>query len=296
MANSIDLVTKYTNALDEIYKTSSKTARMDSPSAPFEGAGVVKVMKTSIVGLGTYSRSTGYPKGDITVTWETLTLAASRGREFSIDRMDNEETMGMAFAESFGSAGGEFIRTQVNPELDAYRFAKYASWSGISTVAGATLTSATVLAAIDEAHGQMDADEVPEEGRILYVSNSVRGFVKAAVTRMLGNESNIDRRVTTLDNTEIVMVPQGRFKTAIDLDAGATTSAGGYAAAAGAKDINFMLIYPPAVLQATKLENLKIFAPEVNQSKDAWLVQYRLYHDAFVYDNKVDGLYLHKKA
>lgn len=295
MANAIDLVTKFTAVLDEIYKATSITARLDAQTdatASFAGANVVKVMKTSVVGLGTYSRATGYPKGDVTITWEAMTLAASRGREFSIDRMDDEETLGMAF----GKLGGEFIRTQVNPEVDAYRFAKFAGWSGISTVAGATLSSSTVLAAIDAATAQLDADEVPPEGRLLFVSSAVAGYIKAAVTRMLGNESSVDRRVQSLDGVEIIPVPQSRFQTAIDLDAGATTSAGGFAPSAGAKDINFMLIYPPAVLTATKLEQLKIFDPDVNQAKDAWLFQYRLYHDAFVYENKVDGIYLHKKA
>jgi hypothetical protein len=295
MANSIDLATKFVAVLDRIYKALSLTSRLDSPTDPtasFEGANVVKVMKTSVVGLGTYSRSTGYPKGDVTITWEALTLAASRGREFSIDRMDNEETLGMAF----GTLADEFMRTQAVPEIDAYRFAKYAGWSGISTVAGATLSASDVLAAIDAGQAQLDADEVPQEGRLIYVSNSVGGFVKAAVTRILGNESSVDRRVFDLDGSPIIPVPQGRFKTAIDLDAGATTSAGGYAASAGAKDINFMIIYPPAVLQAVKHEKMKIFDPDVNQAKDAWLAQYRIYHDAFVYENKVDGIYLHKKA
>lgn len=295
MANSIDLVTKFMPILDELYKVNSVTARMDAltdQTEVFAGANVVKVMKTSVVGLGTYSRATGYPKGDVTITWEALTLAASRGREFSIDRMDNEETLGQAF----GTLASEFIRTQVAPEVDAYRFAKYASWSGVTVATPATLDATTVLAAIDAAQAQLDADEVPAEGRLLFASTTVAGFLKGAVTRMLGNESAVDRRVVTFDGMPIIPVPQSRFKTAIDLDAGATTSAGGFAAAAGADDINFMIIYPPAVLQATKLDQMKVFDPDVNQAKDAWLFQYRLYHDAFVYDNKVKGIYLHNKA
>jgi hypothetical protein len=50
------------------------------------------------------------------------------------------------------------------------------------------------------------------------------------------------------------------------------------------------------VLQATKLAAMKVFWPEENQTADAWLFQYRLYHDAFVYDNKVKGIYSHIKA
>ena len=36
--------------------------------------------------------------------------------------MDNDETGSM----TFGNTSSEFIRTQVTPEIDAYRFAKYA--------------------------------------------------------------------------------------------------------------------------------------------------------------------------
>ena len=62
---------------------------------------------------------------------------------YAIDNMDNEETAGIAF----GRLAGEFIRTKVVPELDAYRFAKYASTSNISTVSGAVLdTGAKVIA------------------------------------------------------------------------------------------------------------------------------------------------------
>lgn len=296
MANSIALATKFQAILDEIYKAASLTARMDAPTKPvdFGGASVVKVFKTSVVGLGTYDRNTGYPKGDVTGTWETLTLSTSRGREFSIDRMDDEEALGMAF----GTLAGEFIRTQVAPEIDAYRFSKYAMWSGITEVGTpTTLTSGTVLAAIDAAHAVLNANEVPVEGRILYVSDSVYEFLKGALTRTWGSDGSPDRRVQRLDGTDVIMVPQTRFYKGINLDAGSSSNAGGYVKTpTTGRDINFLLLHPSAVLQATKLANLKIFTPDENQSMDAYKVQYRLYHDAFVYDNKVKGIYSHIKA
>lgn len=296
MTNSIALAEKFQPILDEIYKSASVTSRMDALTKPvsFAGANVVQVFKTSMVGLGTYSRATGYPAGDVTGAWETLTLATSRGREFNIDRMDDEETLGMAF----GTLAGEFIRTQVAPEVDAYRFSKYASWSGVHEVGTpATLTAGTVIAAIDVASAALDADEVPAEGRLLYVSDSVYGFIKAAVTRSLGNESAVDRRVLTLDGIPVLMVPQTRFYKGITLDAGATSDVGGYAKTpTTGRDINFLLIHPSAVLQATKLAQLKVFNPDENQEMDTYKVQYRLYHDAFVYANKVAGIYSHIKA
>lgn len=296
MTQSIGLVTKFQPILDEIYKSASLTARMDAPTKPvdFMGAAVVKVFKTSVVGLGTYSRSAGYPKGEVVGSWEALTLAASRGREFSIDRMDDEESLGMAF----GTLAGEFIRTQVAPEVDAYRFSKYASWANVQEVGTpATLNKDSVLAAIDTAKAALNAQDVPSEGRVLYLSDTVLGFLEGAVTRTLANENAVDRRVMRFDGMDVIMVPQTRFYKGIKLDAGDETDEGGFAKTdATGRDINFLMLHPSAVLQATKLANLKVFSPDENQSMDAWKFQYRLYHDAFVYDNKVKGIYSHIKA
>jgi hypothetical protein len=296
MANSIALALKFQPILDEIYKAASLTAGMDALTKPvsFAGVNVVKVFKTSLIGLGTYSRASGYPIGDVTGTWEILTLATERGRELFMDREDDEETLGMAF----GTLVGEYMRTMVVPEVDAYRFSKYASWSGITQVGTpATLDKNTVLDAIDLASGVFNANEVPADSRVLYVSDTVQGFMDAAVSRMYGNDSNISTRVMTYNNMPVIMVPQTRFYKGITLDAGATASAGGYAKTGGSgRDINFMMIHKPAVLQVKKHDNLKLFSPDENQDKDGWKVQYRIYHDAFAYDNRVKGIYSHIKA
>jgi hypothetical protein len=295
MANTINLVTKFLAILAEVYKLESKTSAMDAitQSIEFAGANSVKVMKISTVGLGTYSRAGGYPAGDITAEWVAMTLAAERGRSFSIDRMDNEESLGLVL----GSLIRTWMREHVAPEIDAYRFAKYATGAGLVVAAGATLASATVLAAIDAAALALDEAEVPAEGRKLYVSSTVNKFIEAAVTRVLANEGAVDRRVRMLDNMEIIPVPQTRFYTEITLDAGATTSAGGFAkTAVTGKDVNFLMLHPSAVLQPIKLNQVKYFSPDVNQSSDGHLWQYRLYHDAFVMENHENGIYLHHKA
>lgn len=293
MANSIALAEKFLPILDEIYKRESLTARLDAKTKPVEFGGVneIKIFKTSVVGLGDYSRSTGYPAGDVTASWETIALTQERGRAFAIDRMDDEETLGMAF----GKLAGEFIRTQVVPEVDAYRFSKWASTANVSTTAAAALANAAAtLAAIDVASGTLDDDEVPQEGRLLFIAQPQYRQLTAAVTRSLENQSTYDRRLRQLDEMTIIPVPQGRFYTAITTNAGALSNQGGYTKGAAATNLNFILMHPTAVEQATKLANLKIFSPEENQLTDSWLFQYRLYHDAWVYDNKVSGVYIHK--
>jgi len=299
MTQSIDLVTKFQPILDEVYQAASVTAILDGQTKPidFAGANVVKVFKTSMGGLGDFARGADFPVGEIIGTWEALTLSHSRARQLKVARMDNEESLGMAF----GTVAGEFIRTKVAPEVDATRFMSYASKTGILTTAGAALTTGTaVLAAIDAANGaqdEQDEQEVPTEGKYLFISSACYRLLNAVVTRTLANESTADRRLKVLDNMTIVPVPAGRFYTSIDFEAGATPSAaGGYSMTVGAKAINFMLIAPSAVLQVKKQEIVKIFDPDVVQNSDNWLFDYAIYHDAFVYDNKVKGVYLHKAA
>ena len=296
MTQSIDLAQKFQPILDEIYKTASLTSRLDARTKPvnFAGANVVQVFKTNPIGLGTYSRVTGYPAGQMVGAWEALTLATERGRSFVIDRMDDEETLGMAF----GTLAGEFIRTEVAPELDAYRFAKYATAiAGHNVATPATLDPNTIITALDAAKLALDQDEVPREGRILYISDACLNYLEGKVSRFLANESGVDRRVMRFDGMDVVMVPQTRFYTSIELSPGTEVNEGGYAPTpTDGKAINFMIIHPSAVLQVVKHDALKVFTPDENQTTDGWLIQYRIYHDAFVYDNKLDGIYLHNKA
>lgn len=291
MANTITLAEKFVPVIDGIYKKASLTAALDAPTqVNFDGTNTVKVMKVTTTGLGDYSRANGYAKGNVTVTWEALSLSEDRSAELNVDRMDNEETLGQAF----GMAMNEFIRLNVAPEVDAYRFAKYASTTGISKATAATITTgAALLTAIDEATKTLDANEVSDD-RVLFVSTNMKPLLMGALTREWGSENTVSRVLNGYNNMPIVYVPQSRFYTAVTLNSGATTW--GYTKADSAADINFMMISKSAVLQATKMALPKVFTPDENQSKDAWLFQYRLYHDAMVYENKANGIYLHNAA
>lgn len=298
MANSFALAQKYLPLLDAVYKQSSRTAILDATGIQFVGANTVKVYKTSMDGLGNYARNTGFVKGDVTGTWETLTLTKDRGRSFMIDAMDNEETMDMAF----GTLAGEFIRTKVAPEIDAYRFATLAGKTGILTGTAADIAIGTtdVPGLVDTAEKDMNEAEVPYEGRILFISETAYAGLRAKVTRtVMNDERGINHEIETYDGMRIVRVPQARFYTAITLQDGSTSgqTAGGYVGTATTGyPINFMIIHPSAVTAVTKHVVPRIFSPDVNQTADAWKFDYRVYHDIFAYDNKVKGIYLHKGA
>ncbi len=290
--NGIELAEKFQPILDEIYKKESLTARLDGLSKPVDhnDARTVYVYKTSMVGLGDYDRATGFAAGNVTGVWEALELTKDRGRAFSVDAMSDEETLGMAF----GTLVGEFIRTKVVPELDAYRFATYAGKASGKPTAAALTTSSGVLTAIDLAQKTLDGKEVPREGRVLYASEDIYYLLKGALTRTWVSDGTVDRNIERLDGMDVVMVPQTRFYEGIDLIDGSDPSTGGYGQTSGKKKLNFLLLHPSAVLQIAKHNPLRVFAPDLNQTADAWLFQYRIYHDAFVYDNKTDGVYVHR--
>lgn len=290
MANSLEFAKKFLPVLDDIYKKLSITQGMDAgKKLDFTGVNEVKVLKTNTDGMGDYSRTNGYPKGDITAAWETMILTEERGKELSIDRMDNEE-----MANVFGIVTGQFMRDWVVPEVDAFRFAKYASTDGISKATGAILTKDTIIEAIDEAVRQMNADEVPLQGRILYINSDLQPMLNGAFARSWGSQSVISTTLTNYNNMPIRYVPPTRFYSQIMLNDG--NEAWGYKKAETGKNINFMLIYPEAILQVVKLALPKVFTPDENQDKDMWKFQFRLYHDAFVYENKAKGIYLHEST
>ena len=298
MPNSIALAQNFLPMLDEVYKASSKTSILDATEVEIVNANTVKVFKTAMDGMGNYGRNTGFVDGSVTGTWETLTLTKDRGRSFQVDAMDNEETIGMAF----GTLAGEFIRTKVVPEVDAYRFAKMAGTANILTGTAADITIGTtdVPGMVDEGERAMNEEEVPQEGRLLFISESAYAGLRAKITRTTMNGDNgINKEIEIYDNMRVIRVPQSRFYTAITLFDGTTSGqeAGGYVgtASTGYK-INFMIVHPSAVCQVLKHVKPRIFAPDVNQKADAWKFDYRVYHDIFVYENKTKGIYLHKGA
>ena len=298
--NTFEYAKSFLPILDEVYKASSKTAILDTANerVRFIGADTVNLYTTSMDGLGDYSRNAGFVTGSVTGAWEPYKLTQDRGRSFMVDVMDNDETMGMAF----GTLAGEFIRTQVTPEIDAYRFAKYAGTSGISTADPADVTPGTtdLPNLIQTAETVMGDDEVPEEGRILFISETAYAALKDKITRIvLNGERGVQTAVDFYDNMRVIRVPKGRFNTAITLNDGVSAgeTAGGFVVPASTSyPINFMIIHPSAVLQVTKHLVPRIFSTQVNQSADAWKFDYRVYHDCFVETNKVAGIYLHRAA
>jgi hypothetical protein len=242
-----------------------------------------------MVGLGDYSRNDGYVRGDVTASWRQYTPQFDRARQFLVDRLDQAESMGMAF----GTLASEFMRTKVIPENDAVRFAAYAAGADNSMKTAESIsTSAAAVAAIDTATEKLDDAEVPYEGRVLFVNPAMYRLIKGGISRMVMNgEGDINYNVDFYNDMRVITVPSGRFNTVCTLaQPTAHDGAGGYTAAGST--INFLVVHPTAVMQVMKLANPRIFSPEVVQQADAWQYDFREYHGVWVKHQKKNGIYV----
>ena len=296
MPNTIALAKNYTSLLDLVYKQASVTETLVSPAEVIRAgsqANTIVYPQISVNGLGDYSRSSGYTDNAVTVAWKEAAFNYDRGTKISVDVMDNEESRNIAFAR----AGGELIRTKVAPEADAWTFAELAGTSGISSESGALSAGADLLSALYAATVQMDEDEVPSEGRVLFITPTLIKLVNMLDTtksrEILGYFS------------QIVQVPQSRFYTAIDLldgkpasgsgaDAHADETMGGYKAHVGGYKLNFMVVDPSALIKFDKHVVSDIIPAALNADADADILKYRKYGIVKVFDNKKAGIYMHR--
>lgn len=281
MANVIELRKQYSTLLDEVYKLASLTAVLDGPNDLVrEGANANEILipKMTMQGLADYSRSSGYVEGDVTLEYETKKCAYDRGRMFNVDAMDNIESAGVAF----GRLSGEFLRTQVVPELDAWRLASYAQIEGVSTVAAALGTGKAALEALRAARTVIENAEANLATCYLFINPMIHGLI---------DDLDTTASKKALEGfAGIVKVPTGRFKNKITL---AADGVGGFAKAEDGLDVNFMIIDKQAVIQNQKHTVTKIITPEQNQAADAWKFGYRTVGIAECLDNKKAGIYVH---
>lgn len=284
MANTIALRKAYSTMLDEVYKLASLTAVLDGPNELVrEGANANEILipKMSMQGLADYNKQTGYVAGDVTLEYETKKCTYDRGRMFTVDAMDNIESAGVAF----GRLSGEFLRTQVVPELDAWRLASYAGYApSANKVAAAIADAKAGIAAIRKGKTAIKNAEAKPETCYLYISAQLKGDIDDL-------DTTASKRV--LDGwAGVIEVPEGRFFDKVTLTA---SGAGGFATAEG-KKIDFLIVDKNAVIQNQKHTVSKIITPEVNQDADAWKFGYRTVGIAEAKDNKKVAIYVHTAA
>ena len=292
VSNSIGLASTYLPILDEIYKAESKTAILDTAQDRVyydPKAHTFNLFEIDMVGNADYSRNDGFVRGDVTAQWRSYAPQYDRGRQFVVDRVDNDEAMGMVFP----SLGSEYMRLKAIPETDALRFEAYSkNAADAMKTAESISTAAGAIAAIDLGTEKLDDAEVPYEGRILFVNPAMYRLIKGGISRMVMNgENDVNFNVEFYNDMRVIMVPSGRFNTAITLaQPDSHDDAGGYTATGST--INFLIVHPSAIMQANCFTEPRIFSPGVWQQSQGWAWDFRQYHGVWVKHQKTNGIYV----
>ena len=220
-------------------------------------------------------------------SFEPKTLGHDREFRTLVDPVDVDETN---MALSIANITRVFNEEEATPEHDKYMASKlYAEFTGAGKTADVTvLDPASFLTVFDNFMEQMDEAEVPQTGRILYITPTVKKTVKAAkeLQRQLDisgtNEKALNRGVYSLDDVTIVTVPSSRMKTAYNFTNGAVPDT-------AAKQINMILIHPLSMVAPQKYEFVDLDTPSASTG-GKYLYYERKYWDVFILGAKVDGV------
>lgn len=285
--------------LAQKYAAESKSDALfnSNPGVTFLNAQTIKLPRITISGYKDHSRSSiGFNAGSVSNDWEPKKLTFDRDIEIALDPMDIDETN---LAVSVANVQNTFEEEQAIPERDAYAFSKlYSEYvtEYSQTPDTTALTAANILAKFDEDMAAMDDAGVPAEGRILYCTPAVHRLLKEAdgLQRQINvggaGSGSINRTVHTLDDVKIKDVPSARMKTAYDFT-------DGFKPATDAKQINYILIHPSAVVARQKYSYIKLFTPGTDsRTADKYVYQNRRYLDLFLLERKVDGCRMNVQA
>lgn len=290
-----DYATVFTNLLQQKYakELCSDALTKSNLNVKFINAQTIKLPRMTVSGYKDHTRTPGFNTGTLGNDWEAKKLEHDRDVEFWIDPMDIDETN---LALSVANIQNTFETEQAIPEKDSYRFSKLhaelTTYSG--KIDSTVVTAANFLEAFDTEMAYMDEAGVPEEGRILYATPSMRKIVKEAegLQRVISvnTASTINRKVHSLDDVAIKMVPAARMKTKYNFTEGCV-------AAEDAKQINWILIHTSCVVCRDKYSYIKLFTPGTDsRTADGYLYQNRCFGDLFLLEKKAEGCAMNVEA
>ena len=255
----------------------------------YSGGNEVKIPTISTQGLGDYDRDNGFVRGAVTLSYETYKMTQDRGRTFSLDAMDVDESNFIANA---GNVMGVFQSEHVIPEIDSYRYSKIFALvkAGGKVTEGYTAAKATIVEKL-KADIQGIRNTVSLNADLVIIMSPITaGILSDALENSrridIGNfkQGEIDLTIKKFDGLPIIEVPSARLKTLYKKQDGKTVGqeAGGLVADTNAKDINWIITPKKAPIAVSKTDLTRIFNPMENQQANAWKIDYRKYHDIWI--------------
>ena len=271
---AINLVTKFTDHVDELFTAESKKSLLTNNDYDWTGAHTIKVHKVNTVSMNDYDRAgTGKNTsrfgvlGKVENELEEFTLRKDRSFTFVIDKMDKDETGGVL---SGASALARQQREIIIPEVDQYVYAEMAANAGTKVV-DVTLTESNIYDEIIKGTEHLDDEDVPDTARVLTVVPEVYRMMKKCPDLTLHCDVTEKQRlsgvIAMVDGMDVVKISKKRMPA----------------------NAGFMICHPVATVAPTKLEDYRVHQDPPGISGE--LVEGRIVYDAFVLDNKKKAIY-----
>lgn len=287
MANNLTFAQKCSAELDKVLTHKSKTGFMEQNDfgVKFTSADEVRVPSMELTGAGNYNKDKGYPESTITVSRETYKLPMDRGISFTIDAVDAED---IGVEKAIANISGEFVRTKMVPESDAY---------AMQVLAGIAYANSQTKALADYADKPYKAylDIVSEifqtgydEGLVAFVRDEFYNSLlltpefEKAVNVGEFKHGEVTLEVKKINDNYIVRMPDSRMFTAYNFKAGENAEDFGFTPTAEADEISMLVLPKSAACKIKKHEVLRIHNPEGDRKKDAYTINYRLHYGVLV--------------
>lgn len=285
MANVFEHANKYASELDKMIVQESKTGFMaDSKfKARFKGAKTVNMPQIDFDGLGSYNRETGYSKGGTNFNYKSYELTKERSKQLVIDAQDADET---GISSLTGKIVGEYTRTKVNPEIDAYVMS---TLYGIANEKGNVDTFVAenavelMLDGINKAEaasGYTNEQMVAFVDPVMYAAIMTSDKLQHSITVSEFEQGTVNLKVKSLNGCAIIPVAADRMRTTYNFNEA------GFAASEDAGYIKALILPKSAAALVKKVDKVDIYTPDMVQDMDAYKINFRLYYDCFVTENK----------
>lgn len=233
---------------------------------------------------GTHNRNfnTQYEPKQMTMyrEWDTI-----------VDPMDIVETNDVATIANITKTFNEF---QKIPLMDVYASSKAAGFAAsFGGVDSTTLSASNILAQWDSYLQYMVDQRVNRDRVIVYMTPAVYKLLKEAtgITRFIDSGTGIrdvDRNVAKLDGVSVREVPSDMMKSAYDFTEG-------WQVAAGASQINMLLVDPMAII-APVVYDVSMMTPPSAVTSGKTLYYESYYFDVFALNQRQAGFFANMSA
>ncbi len=281
-------------SLDKQIAQKSVTGWMEdnAKNTQYSGGKFIKIGKVSFKGgMSDYDREKGYSAGAAEFAFETFEMKMDRNKRLHVDRMDVEES---GFTIAAANLASEFQRVKVIPEIDSYRIMKLAQAAAMTDTY--TPTASTLYSKLMEDIGKL-RDVVGDEELVIMTTHTIGTMIDTTdkISKFFSTtdftRGNITTKIQSIDNIPVIRTPGARMKSNFVFYPGNSDGDdGGFASAADAKNINWIITVKTAPVAVSKTDNLKIIVPDDNQRADGWDLPYRKYHDIFIPENQRAGV------